>query len=781
LFLASTVTALMKKQAPPPPSSGNEGYGYGNYGSYGAYSGYYYGYGYGSGGYPGGGEPHPTRSLRDYALILRERIWYLIVTFFVIFTAFVLYALNKTPEYISSATVQVLRGPTQAIGGPENPEQMVTNLEDFNTRVRLMESAGVASAVADRLKDQERKNFLAPYENTFNLGPPPTVEQRLITGRDVEPIRMSLMIAVSFKHPDKEVAATIANYFAEEFINSNQRTNTATSMQLVEDLNLRAEQQRKKVEEIQGKMNDMIQKYGTESLDRQNNILGDSLKSQNQIVTEDDRFLDVAKERWDLIQQQRDAKKPLWDLSFIAEQPQVNQLISQYGAVQVQLANMLQKYGERHPDVIAAVQSKAKMEEELTAAVESAAQTIYTDFEAAQNNYDEAIAHRKDIEDKIMETSKLQVDYDTLNRDFDVAESMYKSILASVEEQQAKFAIEAPTYRIVDRAAPAGEPSEPKVMLLIAMGLVSGLISGVGMAFLVAFLDDRVKTAFDIESVVGLPLLGIVPRIRHLNSAEKAQAVASNTDRRVTESFRSIYSALKLNDAAKNARAILVTSTVPSEGKSFVTTNLALTYAVHGERVLVIDCDLRMPNVAKSMGVEQREVGLITHLVEHRSFEECVLRNAFPNLDLLTTGGKTRNPTQIFNSREFTDFMTQMRQQYDRIFIDSPPVGAVSDALNLLPAVDGVLYIIKFNAVKRKTAKLNLRRILEGNVPVFGAVLNQISLAVASYYYTSYYDKSYRNYYVHGEEREEEEEQDPRQPASARAETGEPQGTNKPN
>jgi Mrp family chromosome partitioning ATPase len=148
-----------------------------------------------------------------------------------------------------------------------------------------------------------------------------------------------------------------------------------------------------------------------------------------------------------------------------------------------------------------------------------------------------------------------------------------------------------------------------------------------------------------------------------------------------------------------------------------------------------------------------------------------MLKDFFPNLDILVTGGKTRNPTQIFNSREFGDFMALIRQQYDRIFIDSPPVGAVSDALNLLPSVDGVLYIIKFNAVKRKTAKLNLRRIMEGNVPVFGAILNQISLAVASYYYTSYYDKSYRNYYVHGDEG------DDKAPAvlapSDRAETGE--------
>ena len=768
----------MKK--PPPPSSpqqqssGNDGYGYGNYGSYGAYSGYYYGYGYGYGGYPGGGgEPHPSRTLRDYLLILRERIWYLIVTFFVIFTAAVLYALNKTPEFSSTDTLQVLRGlnKTNTIS-TNDPEQQVVNIEDFNTRVDLMRSFGVANAVADRLKPEERTRFMAPFEGGINLGPVPTVQERLVQRRSVDPSRLSLMIKVSFLHPDKEVAAQIANYFAEEFIASNARTNADASMKLVEDLQLRTDQQRKKVEEIQSKMNDMIVKYGRVALDPANNIESESLKAQNQIVTDDGRILDIAKEQWDLVQQQRSANKPLWDLSFIASNAQVNQLITEYQSTEVGLANLLQKFGPRHPDVIANNQAKAKLQEELTTAVESASQTIYTNYLAAQNNYDQAIARRDQIEKNIMDLSKIQVEYNSLDSDLRVAQSMETSLQASVSMQETEFNLSAPNYRIIDYAGPSMVPAEPNIQAWIVGGFLIGLIAGVGMAFLVAFLDDRVKTAFDIESIVGLPLLGIVPRIRHLNSSEKAQAVATNTDRRVTEAFRSIYSTLKLNDAAKNARCILVTSTVPSEGKSFITTNLALTYAMHGERVLVIDCDLRMPNVAKSMGIE-RETGIITHLVEHRPLEECMLKDFFPNLDILTTGGKTRNPTQIFNSREFGDFIALIRQQYDRIFIDSPPVGAVSDALNLLPNVDGVLYIIKFNAVKRKTAKLNLRRIMEGNVPVFGAILNQISLAVASYYYTSYYDKSYRNYYVHGDEG------DDKAPAvlapADRAGTGEPE------
>ena len=389
--------------------------------------------------------------------------------------------------------------------------------------------------------------------------------------------------------------------------------------------------------------------------------------------------------------------------------------------------------------------------QELQTACATAAQRIYADYLAAKEKFDASDQHVTDLVEQMHLLSSAQLKYDELASEKDTANMMLATMQANIETQKERVLEGGESYETVDPASGQVTQTAPKTTLLILGGLITGLMTGVGMAFLVAFLDDRIKSAFDIESYVGLPLIGILPRIAHLNANEKAQAVASNADRRITEAFRSIYSTLKLNDASKNARVILVTSTVPSEGKSFLTTNLALTYAMHAERVLLIDCDLRMPNIAKSLGKEGMEQGLMTHLREGRPFEECITKDFYPGMDVMATGGRTNNPTQIFNAREFTDFITRMRQQYDRIFIDSPPLGAVSDALNLLPNVDGVLYVIKFNAVKRKVAKINLSRLMQGNVPVFGAILNQISLASASYYYTHYYDKSYRNYYMQEE------------------------------
>ena len=244
-----------------------------------------------------------------------------------------------------------------------------------------------------------------------------------------------------------------------------------------------------------------------------------------------------------------------------------------------------------------------------------------------------------------------------------------------------------------------------------------GIALGVGLIFAVAFLDDRVKSAFDIEGTIGLPMLGVIPRIKKLDTNTKAQVVTSNVDRHVTETFRSIHSALKPGDHSNNAKIILTTSTVPGEGKSFVSSNLSLTFANHGEKTLLLDCDLRLPNVARSLQIEN-ELGILDHVQNEVSLDEAIVKEVYPNLDVLSTGGKSKNPTQVLNSAQFEAMFAVLRDRYDRIVVDSPPLAAVSDALNLLPLVDGIIYVIKFNTVKRKTAVLNVRRLWESNTPM---------------------------------------------------------------
>lgn len=743
--------------APDPNSGGYAGgYGYGNYGYGGGYGagGYGYGGGYGSGG--GGG---PQRSFKDYFLMFRERIWYLIVAFFIIFSGSILYTFNKTKVYTSAATVQLFRDDPTALGNTvEMDQSQIRSAEDLNTQISLLESGTIVQGVEQRLQDDMRKRFMAPYTDALSLRGPLTPTEVLARNRRIIPKRMSLMINIAYSHPDPIVAAEVANLFAKEYIDYNLKLNIDQAMKAVEDLRIRADQQKDRVEELEYKLADYREQKNAVSLSEKENIAGEQLARLNEIKLNNKNVLDNYETRWNLIETYKREGRDLWQLSFIAEQTRVSELLTKISGARINISSLSKRYREKHPVMIQEIQTLQEAELELKSAVKNAVDKVYAGYTEARTNFEMASQRLAEKEQELIDLSKTRVEFNSLARDLEVQENFFQALNSRMTMEKAQVNLKNPNARIVDEAYPPSDdnPSSPNVVMNLAAGFFGGLAVGTALVFAVAFLDDRVKSAFDIEGTIGLPMLGVIPRIKKLDTNTKAQAVASNVDRHVTETFRTIHSALKLNDESKNAKVIITTSTVPGEGKSFISSNMALTFANHGEKTLLLDGDLRLPNVARSLQLEN-DKGLLDYIEHGGSLDEVLVKEVYPNLDVLPSGGKSKNPTQILNSARFESMIAELRDRYDRIIIDTPPLAAVSDALNLLPLADGILYVIKFNTVKRKTAVVNVRRLWESNTPVFGAVLNNITSSLSSYYYSHYSDKSYQDYYIQQEEELEQE------------------------
>lgn len=741
----------------PDPNAGGYGGGYG-YG-YG-YGGGNYGYGgYGGGGYGEGGGGGPQRSFKDYFLMFRERVWYLIVAFFIIFSGSILYTFNKTKVYTAVAQVQLFRDDSSALGNTVEMEQnQIRGAEDLNTQISVLESSSIIKGVEQRLQDEMRERFMAPYTDALSLSGPLTPLEILGRNRRVMPRRMSLMINVAYSHPDPIVAAEVANLFAKEFIDYNLKLNIDGSMKAVEDLRIRADQQKERVEELELKLAEYREVHNAVSLDSSENVAGAQLSRLNEIKLTNKNAYDQLETKWNLIETYRREGKDLWELSFISEQPRVSSLLTRISGTRISISSLSKRYREKHPVMIQLLQTLQEAELELAVAVQNSVDKIYAAYSESKSNFEMASQRLAEKEAELIDLSKTRVEYNSLLRDLSVQQNFFQALNSRMTTEKAQVNLKNPNARIVDEAFPPSEnnPSSPNVVMNLAAGFFGGIAVGCGLIFAVAFLDDRVKSAFDIEGTIGLPMLGVIPRIKKLDTNTKAQAVASNVDRHVTETFRSIHSALKLNDESKNAKIILTTSTVPGEGKSFVSSNLSLTFANHGEKTLLLDADLRLPNVARSLQLEN-DFGLLDHIEKGVSLDEVIIKEVYPNLDVLPSGGKSKNPTQVLNSAQFEAMFADLRDRYDRIVVDSPPLAAVSDALNLLPIVDGILYVIKFNTVKRKTAVVNVRRLWESNTPVFGAILNNITSSLSSYYYSNYSDKAYQDYYINQEEELEEE------------------------
>ncbi|AKC81749.1 sugar tyrosine-protein kinase [Verrucomicrobia bacterium IMCC26134] len=722
-------------------SSGSQGYSDYNQGYAG--SGYGYGYGYGEGG---GGSAQ--RSLNDYLLILRERIWYVVVVFLVVFISVLIQTFGTTKIYESYASIQMLREAPKIMLNQQILDEGIRGNEDLNTLVKVMESSMIIKRVAERITGDDLKQFMQPYEKGGWSGPLTPLEV-LGENRRIGVVRQSLVVQVSYRHPNPEIAAKVANMFVDEFIGWNTRIRIEESMRGVEDIQVRIEQQRKRVEEQAIALQDYREKNASGSLDQRKDIVTEKLKSLNSYVIQTGNNLKEAEIRWQQVQQRLESKGDLNELQFIANQGLIAQLSQQISTQKIAIAQMRERYRDRHPKMIEAVNSLQQAEQEIDRALVSASASIKAQYEGALRNDDEAKANLAKQSQLSEELDRLSIKYQEQEREFKINETFLAELVGRMRQISAGANTESQNARKLETAvAPArNRYVEPKISFNIGIGVVGGLGLGLAFAFFIAFIDDRVKSAFDIESVVGLPLLGIIPQIKKMEQPDKAQIVVNNADRQVAEAFLTLHSSLRLRDDSKDAKVFLITSTIPGEGKSFTATNLALTYAAHGDKVCIVDCDLRKPNIHKSFRRENLK-GVIDVCSGASTLDEALLKEVHPNLDILPTGGRAKNPTHILSNKAFELMISELRKRYDRIILDTPPLAAVSDALVVLSLVDGAIFTIFFNKVRRKAAQASARRLLESNVTCFGAVLNGLNLAVSGYYYAQYYDKSYKDYYV---------------------------------
>jgi succinoglycan biosynthesis transport protein ExoP len=723
----------------PSPSSSNSGNGYNYGGSYAGYSDAGYGYGY-------GGESATQRTLQDYLLILRERIWYIVVVFLVVFSSSLVFTLSQPKIYQGAASVQIFRRDPVVMQSQAVIDNEVRSAEDLNTQVKVLESGTIIDKVADRIKGDDLRAFLAPYEKG-DTGEPLSVPTLLLKNRKIVPQRLSLVIAVQYEHSDPQIAAKVAEFFVDEYISYNARMRIEGSLKAYEELKIQADEQRRKVDEFAAKLQAYREKNNLISLDSRKDIVNETLKKLNLDASDAKTKLSAAEIRWTQVKERMASGGELTDLPFIASNELIIDLSKKLADKAIEVSQLRKRYRENHPTLSQAVQSLNQTEAEYKRAVAAAAAAIESEYQNALRNDQQSRAALDAQQAESLATDRFAGEYNQIDREMKMNEQFLQSLQARMKETSMTSTIETQNARIIDHAQPPKRPVSPNIPLNLGLGFLGGIGLGLAFAFFVAYVDDRVKSSFDIEAIVGVPLIGIIPEIKRMEQQDKAQIVVNNADRQVAEAFLTLHSSLRLKDESKNAKVILTTSTIPGEGKSFLSTNIALTFAAHGERVVVVDCDLRKPNIHKSFRVENLK-GVIDVITGTAPLDDVIVRNLHPNFDVIPAGGRAKNPTQILNSKNFELMISDLKKRYDRVFIDTPPLAAVSDAMIVLPLCDGSIFTIFFNKVRRKAAQFAAKKLLEANVPVFGAVLNGLNLAVSGYYYSQYYDKSYKDYYV---------------------------------
>ncbi|MBQ6705079.1 MAG: polysaccharide biosynthesis tyrosine autokinase [Opitutales bacterium] len=734
-----------------PPAGVGYGYGYnGNYGN---------NYGPGYGETPSFSDMMQTRTLSDWIAMFRERIWYLILSVFVVVTGTLIYTYNVVPEYTASARLRVLKNAVQAApGSGANTTSLdaISGQEDFQTQLEIMRSGTIVKRVQSRLTSPELTEVVRPYQGGNVFSGPLTPTEVIAKHRNVVPQKATFIAFVEYTHRRPEVAEKLANYFAEEIQKYNSEDRANLTSPVIETTRVQIEQMEHTLAQQREERNLLIknERLLTTEMGTANAELSSVIAVRD---TERKNYEDQLAIRNE-IQKTKEAGLSLLSQPAITSNQLVATLLPRVADLRISITGLLEKYGKNHPTLIAQTQQLEQAEAELAEAVKKAEAEFDSNFVAAKRRYESAQKRAEEKEAQLVRLRDAISQLSALDKKILLNEELLQRLKFNLEDLKMRvIGSVSSIVSILDPAVVPTRASNKNFVLNAIFGVVAGLAIGSGIIVLLSFFDDRIKSTRDVESFLNIPLLGTITQLRHIKSpVDKACIVSNGKDRGATEAFRAVYSALKIGEQSRLAKVFLVTSTMPSEGKTFVSTNLAQTYAAHGERVLVLDADLRLPNVGNSLGLTKDERGLTRYMEGSMTLDEAIIRDVRPNFDVLQVGAYCKNPTQIINSQKFRDMLEELKTRYDRIVVDTPPIGAVSDVLNLLPLCDGIVYTVRFNTVQRTMIKNNLHRIQESKIPVFGAVMNQMVRETARYYVSSGQYGMYSKYYHSAQAKEVE-------------------------
>lgn len=696
--------------------------------------------------------PDDNTNIRHYWHVILERRW-LVVTAFISVFVLCLFYLVKAPR-IYQATVRI-----QIDKDSDNP----LNLRDFIT---------VDSREQDYLQTQYKniKNrvLLQSVVAKLKLGEDPRYARRMdkVGALDqdvtVAPVRLSRLVDIRVAHTDPARAELIANTLAMQFISGNLDRKKKSSSDAEEWLKTESNSQRRKVEEAEAALQAYKERLNNVSFEERENIVLQGLKLAQEVFVQSQTRAKMAQRLDEEMRAMVKNGAPIESLPRVANDPLIQQLKAKLVIEEAELANLLKRYRDKYPAVI---QMREGIESLRKSLQEQAANIVDSTGKAATLAGAEESSLKKyvdELEQKQLDMGKQRIAYDALSREAEIQTKLFMDVIKSQKQMEIAANSKINNISIVDPAVAPLNPVKPRVALTLGLGLFCGLAAACGLAFFVNYMDDSIKTQEDVETYLRIPFLGYISNIKSNSVIERDLQAHLHPQSTSAEGFRTIRAAIALMPKADKYRILAVTSTIPSEGKSLLASNLSIVTAQTGLKTLLVDADLRRPSVHKAFQLHS-PVGLSGYLDTSVSrIGDIIHSTEVPNLDVVCAGAIPSNPSELSGSKRMQQFLEEAGNRYDRIFLDCPPVSAVSDPLILAAMSDGVVFVTKFNKIRREHARRSLQRIQDAGIRILGVALNDIDFegrdsSYYSYYYyqNRYYASHYKNDPKSGKEKTE--------------------------
>ncbi|HEX6851822.1 MAG TPA: polysaccharide biosynthesis tyrosine autokinase [Candidatus Polarisedimenticolaceae bacterium] len=721
-------------------------------------------------------DPTLRRRGLEYWSVLLQRRWVVLASVAVVVATTMIATFFAEPEFEATTTLQIDRqGPDiLTFRDVVGVDPSYAAYQDFyQTQYRILESRSVLRLAAERLDLPNLPSFatrrpspIARFvawlksplgDDDATAADPLLPSIRFLEARmRVRPVRNSQLVQLIFTDRDPVLARDAANAVAEAYLQFNYDKRYGTAAIAREFLT-------KEVARVQGEIGDLerrLQEYSTKkellSLSQgTEDISQQALASMNESFVQARTRLAIARARWESVR-----NAPPESLPEVLNSPLIQHLRQQYAEIERKHTLLAERFLPGWPALQELegelAQARERLEIEQAGIARQVRATAEAEYGKARGEVEGLEAQVVTQKTEVQRVNRAAIEFASLRSEIDNKRKVLGDLVARQSQTQSSERLKdtgTSNVRIVDLAEVPERPVRPRKSVNLALALLLGTALGVGMAILLDYLDNAVKSELDILRVTKLPVLGHVPRFRSLRLVEgdapapddePAPAtidLASHADPRSTfaEAFKNLRTSILLASPERPPRHIVVTSCEPQDGKSTVATNLAIVLTQQGKRVLLVDADLRRPRLHRSFGIGN-EAGLSNVLSGNAEAAEVVQTTEVPGLSLVCSGPIPPNPSELLGSPALATFLRHADEDlgFDHVILDTPPIASVTDPVLLSSSLDATIVVVRAGKTSREALAHSVERLKHSRARVAGAVLNAITDEIGSYYYGRY-------------------------------------------
>lgn len=565
----------------------------------------------------------------------------------------------------------------------------------------------------------------------------------------IDPIPRTRLVKISFKSPDPKISARIANAHVQAYIHQGLQFRTQVSEGGSHFLEEKLTELKERVEKSEAALNAYRRKKGILSIDEKENVVVDRLIELNKLLT------GAEADTIGLEAQVRLIRKGQYDsLPAVINSTLIQALKEQFSRLEGEKASLSMQFKPDYPRLAQLGAQVKEAWDRLQKSIQEVVEGINSAYLAAETKEKELRTKVENQKATALNLKNDSVEYAILAREVDTNHQLYDSVLQRIKEMQVAAEFHASNISIVDKAVPPLKPSYPKKGFGLLLSCFAGLIGGMGFTFFLEYFDNTLQTPEEVGRYLQLPNLGIVPDLHDFNRGQyfnsrkspalpqlpstttlaKELVLSHHSLSQVTEAYRMLRTAILLSRAGKPPKVILLTSSMHMEGKTVTALNTAIVFAQMGAKVLLIDADLRRAGCHDMLGM-RNGFGL-TEVLSGQAEVDEVIRPVARNLfSFLNSGSIPPNPAELLGSKKMQDILTILRERYDYILVDSPPVMLVTDATLLSTMTDGVVLVINSQATPHYVVKEACSRLNYARARILGTLLNKANINIGDYAY----------------------------------------------